>query len=85
MAQLGIYRRRLSANSKMFFDVNAVKHAHLYDTVNFEYKDVVEQDFITDLEEQIKKHRFKGYKVDGVEITILCHQSRKKKTTVKKK
>ena len=85
MAGLGIYRRRLSANSKMYFDVNPGKHVHLYDTQSNEYKDVVEQDWISDIEEQIKRHHFKGYKVDGVEITILCHPSRKKKNTVRKK
>ena len=34
IALLGIYDHRMSANNKMYFDVNTFRHIHLYDYVN---------------------------------------------------
>ena len=78
LALLGIYKHRLSANNKMYFDVNTFKHIHLYDVYNHEYRDVVDEDLIDQIESSLKKRRFRGYKVDGIDIQILCHPSHKK-------
>lgn len=83
MASLGIYKHRLSSNNKMYFDVNAVQHIHLYDTVNNEYKDITDPEWVSALKSEAKKHRFKGYKVEEIEVTYLCRPSRKRKTTDK--
>ena len=40
LAGLGIYKRRMSANNKMYFDVNTFKHIHLYDSENHTFKDI---------------------------------------------
>lgn len=77
LALLGIYHYRLSANNKMYFDVNPVKHIHLYDTTNHEFRDVFDDEIMDMVESKIKNRRFRGYKTDGVEILILCHPSRK--------
>ena len=77
LADLGIYQHRLSGNNKMYFDVNTFKHIHLYDTVNNEYKDVMDDELIAMVEQRLMERRFRGYKVDAVDIQILCHPGKK--------
>lgn len=78
LALLGIYKHRLSSNNKMYFDVNNFRHIHLYDVYNHEYRDVMDEDLIETVEAALKKRRFKGYKVDNIDIQIICHPSHKK-------
>lgn len=79
MASLGVYQHRLSGNNKMYFDVNTFKHMHLYDSVNNEYRDVLDDELIAMVEERLKGRPFRGYKVDSVDIQIVCHPSGRKK------
>ncbi len=83
LAGMGVYSHRLSYGNKMYFDVNSFSHAHLYDTVNNSYKDVIDEEMLAFVQEKLSKKRFKGYKIDGVEIQILCHPTRRgaKKST----
>ena len=50
IALLGIYDHRMSANNKMYFDVNTFRHIHLYDYVNNTFKDVIDDDFMDNLD-----------------------------------
>lgn len=77
-ALLGIYNHLLSSNNKMFFDYNTFKHMHLYDTVNHTFKDVLDDELIDIVESRLKNRRFRGYKVDGVDILLICHPTTKK-------
>ena len=78
LALQGIYKHRLSANNKMYFDVNTVKHIHLYDVYNNTYKDIIDEELTMTVETALKKRRFKGFRVDGIDIQILCHPSHRK-------
>ena len=78
MAMLGIYDYRLSANNKMYFDVNTFKHIHLYDKDNHMFKDVIDDELIQLIESHLNKKRFKGYKVEGVDIQLIGRPTRKK-------
>ena len=78
LADNNIYSRRLSANNKMYFDVFPERHVHLYDTRNNEYLDIEGQALLDTIEAGLKRHRFRGYKIDGFDIQILCHPTRKK-------
>ena len=78
MSLYGIYRSVLSANNKMYFDVNNSKHVHLYDTVNHEFKDVADEELYDMIEGKLRKRRFRGYKIDGVSVTISCHPTHRK-------
>ncbi len=78
LSLLGIYKHRLSANNKMYFDVNTVKHIHLYDVYNNTYKDIIDEELTMTVETALKKRRFKGFRVDGIDIQILCHPSHRK-------
>lgn len=77
LADLRIYSRRLSSSNKMFFDVNATKHIHLYDTRFNEYIDIPDNDALALVESKFKGRKFKGYKIDGIDIQIICHSTRR--------
>ncbi len=76
IAQLGIYNRRMSSNSKMYFDVNTFKHIHLYDHVNNTFKDVIDDELVAYVAEALMKRKYKGYRIEDVDIQIVCRPSR---------
>lgn len=78
MAMLGVYNYRLSSNNKMYFDVNTFKHIHLYDRENHIFKDVVDDELVSIIESYLGRKRFKGYKIEGIDIQILGRPTRKK-------
>lgn len=86
IALLGIYDHRMSANNKMYFDVNTFRHIHLYDYVNNTFKDVIDDDFMDNLDSYFAKKKFKGYRVECVDVQIVCRPSRSyvKKNTAEK-
>ncbi|HBN01527.1 MAG TPA: hypothetical protein DD383_02695 [Rikenellaceae bacterium] len=75
LSLLGIYHHRLSENNKMYFDVNTFKHFHLYDTVSHVYSDVIDDELYSQIEGKLLARRFKGYKIDGIDVQILAHPS----------
>lgn len=86
IALLGIYDHRMSANNKMYFDVNTFRHIHLYDYVNNTFKDVIDDDFMDNLDAYFAKKKVKGYRVECVDVQIVCRPSRSyvKKNTAEK-
>jgi len=78
MAMLGVYQYRLSSNNKMYFDVNTFKHIHFYDHENHVYKDVMDDELISMIESHLLRKRFKGYKLEGVDIQLIGRPTRKK-------
>lgn len=75
MADLKIYARRLSDSNKMFFDVDPSRHMHLYDTRFNEYRNIPDNDVLSIIESRFKGRKFKGYRIDGVDIQIICHST----------
>ncbi len=73
LSQAGVYTRCMSADSKMYFDVNIAQHLHLYDTQHDTFTDVFDDELLEAVKAQVCNRRVKGYKIDGVEIQILCH------------
>ena len=76
IALLGIYDHRMSANNKMYFDVNTFRHFHLYNYVDNEYKDVIDEELANLIESHFKGRRFRGLKVDFIDVQIICRPSR---------
>ena len=71
LADLGIYRHRMSANNKMYFDVNTFKHMHIYDNEHHIYKDFIDEELIELVENHIRHKRFKGYIVEGIDLQLI--------------
>ena len=80
MAMLGVYNYRLSTNNKMYFDVNTFKHVHLYDQDNHLFKDVIDDELISIIEAHLGRKRFKGYKIESIDIQLMGRPTRKKYT-----
>ena len=78
LADNGIYARRMSANNKMFFDINTYRHVHLYDSVNHEFLDIEADELLDAVETGLRRRRFKGFKMDDVDVQIICHPTRKR-------
>ena len=78
MAMLGIYDYRLSANNKMYFDVNTFKHIHFYDHDNHVFKDVVDDDLVALIESHLSRKRVRGYRIEGFDIQLIGRPTRKK-------
>lgn len=80
MAMLGIYEYRLSANNKMYFDVNTFKHIHFYDKTNHVFRDVIDDELVKIIESHLSRKRVKGYKIEGFDIQLVGRPTRKKYT-----
>ena len=80
MAMLGIYHYRHSSNNKMYFDVNTFKHMHLYDHENHMFKDVIDEELLEMIDAHLGKKKFRGYKVESVDIQLIGRPTRKKYT-----
>ena len=78
LALLGIYHHRMSCNNKMYFDVNTFYHCHLYDQENHTFKDVLDDDLIALIQSHLGRKRFKGYKVEGIDIQIIGRPTKRK-------
>ncbi len=78
MAMLGVYHYRLSANNKMYFDVNTFKHIHFYDKDNHTFRDVIDDELIQLIESHLSRKRVRGYKVESFDIQLIGRPSRKK-------
>ena len=80
LAMLGVYHHRMSANNKMYFDVNTFDHMHLYDRENHVYKDVMDEELLTMIKAHLGRRRFKGYKIEGIDIQLIGRPTRKRYT-----
>lgn len=78
LALLGIYDYRLSANNKMYFDVNTFRHLHLYDCENHTFKDIIDDELIGQIGMQLSRKKVKGYKIEGFDIQLIGRPTRKK-------
>ena len=78
LALLGIYDYRMSSNNKMYFDVNTFRHMHIYDRENHVYKDVIDDELMEMVEKHLSRKRFKGFKVEHIDIQLVGVPGRRK-------
>ncbi len=77
MADIGIYSRRLSAGGRKIFDVVPTRHLHMYDVVEDVYKDVADPELLDLVETYLHRHRFKGHKIEDIDISLVCRPTRR--------
>ena len=80
LAMLGVYHYRLSANNKMYFDVNTFKHIHFYAQATHMFKDVIDDELVSIIESHLSRKRVKGYKIENFDIQLIGRPTRKKYT-----
>lgn len=78
MADLGIYSYRMSANNKMYFDINTTGHMHVYDCENHTFRDLADERLYEDILQRIGSRRFRGYKIEGVDIQFVVRPTRRR-------
>ena len=78
LAELGIYSYRMSANNKMYFDVNTKGHMHVYDCENHTFRDIMDERLYEDILQRIGNRRFRGYKIEGVDIQFVVRPTRRR-------
>ena len=78
MSMLKVYSYRLSANNKMYFDVNTFKHMHLYDCENHVFRDVIDDELIALIESHLGRKRVRGYKIEDFDIQLVARPTKKK-------
>ena len=81
LALLGIYDHRMSSNNKMYFDVNTFRHLHIYDCENHEFKDIMDEELMELVEKHLRGRRFKGYKIEQIDIQLIGRPSRRRVKT----
>lgn len=79
LADYRIYGRRLSATNKMFFDIEGSRHIHLYDRENHNYRNLQDEELSELVAAHLKRRKFKGYTVEGIDIQIIAKPTRKTK------
>ncbi|MBR6933100.1 MAG: transcriptional repressor, partial [Bacteroidales bacterium] len=79
LADIRIYNRRLSSNSKMYFDVNSFRHIHLYDRENNRYRDVFDDELMDLITTRLRRRKFKGFTVEDIDIQLVARPTRKMK------
>ncbi|MBQ7750860.1 MAG: transcriptional repressor [Bacteroidales bacterium] len=77
LADVRIYTRRMSGNSKMYFDVNMSRHLHLYDRENNTYRDVYDEELMDLIRSRLKKRKFKGFTVEDIDIQLIARPTKK--------
>lgn len=79
LSSLGVYAFRMSRNNKLYFDVNNKRHIHLYDRVNHHFMEINDQTVIEQVEKLFKGRRWRGYRFEGIDISLVCRPSSKKR------
>ena len=78
LSELGIYSYRMSSNNKMYFDVNTTGHMHVYDCENHSFRDLMDERLYEDILQRIGSRRFRGYKIEGVDIQFVVRPTRRR-------
>ena len=79
LADYRIYSRRMSATNKMFFDIVASRHIHLYDRENHTYRNLLDEELSTLVAAHLKRRKFKGYTIEDIDIQLIAKPTRKNK------
>jgi len=77
LTKLGVYSLRLSSNNKRYYDIIPTNHVHLYDSRGQEFKDIMDEEIIQMVENHFKGRKFRGYKIDGIDIQIIAHPTKR--------
>ena len=79
MSDLGIYRRRLSSNNKMYFDVDPEPHYHLYDCENHCFRNIEDMEMKSTIDRCLRKRKFRGYSIENIDMQIIVRPTKRKK------
>jgi len=76
LSSIGIYRQVSTPDSKMFFDIETLPHAHIFNKKTNELVNIPDEGIMQIVGEHFLKKRFRGLKVENIDITLNCRPSR---------
>ena len=79
LTALNLCRNRLTMGGKMVFDITTRRHLHLYNTMEDSLIDYPDEELMRRIDELVAGKRFRGFKVEGIEVNILVHPTRHRK------
>lgn len=79
---LGVYSLRMSSGNKRVYDITPTNHVHLYDTRGQEFKDIMDDEIVRLVENHFKGRKFRGYKVDTIDIQLVAHSTKRSKSNL---
>ncbi len=79
LSKIGVYAKRMSRNNILYFDANTAPHLHLYDRVNHNFMEIQDDQAIALLEKHFRGRRWRGYRFEGFDISLICRPSSRKK------
>ena len=82
MTEAGIYAKRTSQDNRMYFDINAFNHVHLYDEVNHVFMDFDDRGLLELVAKAMGGRKMKGYNIERADIQLICRPTRKKKRSI---
>ena len=68
----------MSANNKMYFDVNTFRHIHIYDCENHCYRDLIDEELMELIETHLGRRKFRGFRIEDIDIQLVARPTRKK-------
>ncbi|MCK9625067.1 MAG: transcriptional repressor [Bacteroidales bacterium] len=68
--EVGLIKRRLSSNNKMFFDVNTYEHCHLYCQKTHKFLDFDDTDLMKMVHEYISKKNIENFELSTIDIQL---------------
>ncbi len=77
MSEIKLYRRRMSCNNKMYFEITTARHIHLYDCVNHVYRDYADENLMKLIEEHLGRRRVRGYTIEDIDIQFIARPTKK--------
>lgn len=82
LTSLGIYRQLPSPDNRMYFDVDNSSHAHLFNKASSEFRNIQEEEIMQAIGEHFRNKRYRGLKVESIDLSIVCRPSRTAKRKV---
>ena len=79
LADEHIYNRRLAAAGKMYFDIDPSWHIHLYDRERHTFRNLADEQLSDLVNALLRRRRFRGYTIEGVDIQIIVKPTNKNK------
>lgn len=81
LCTIGIYKKLPSTGGKAWYDAFSDTHIHIYDRKRDEYRNLTDDDSASMITSWFKEHQPKGYRIDDIELRLVCHRSRRTNKT----
>ena len=83
LVELGLCVKSPNPGGNMVFDINTAPHMHIYDRIDGTLKDLPDDGTLEQLTSVLRKNKYTGYKMESVQVLLVCKPRRRKKSSRK--